>query len=206
MHMSSFRPWYLSALMLVAFGAVRTAPAELLTYKYVGIITDVFQNENNVIPDLAAGDSFTGYATFESAGWNHTAGTVFASLNGIDLLFTGQYIYGNASLEPSGKYQIRIAGDTGGAIGGSTFSAGNFGPELIDTDGSAGYSELFPASFKLDEFEVNEFLISGSLIDSGNRVSAGGQLSQFFAVPESSTFVLAALGALTVGSFRRKTA
>ena len=176
-----------------------------MTYKYAGIITDVTLNENNAIPNLAAGDSFAGYATFESTGWHHTAGTVFAKLNGVDLLFTGHYIYGNATLGPAGRYEIRIAADTGGSIAGSTFSAGNFGPELIDTDGSAGYSELFPASLELDEFEVNEFLISGSFVGSGQRVSASGHLTQFFAVPESSTLVLAVMGALTLGRCWRKT-
>jgi hypothetical protein len=206
MHMRSFRPWSLSGLVLFAACGAGSASAELMTYRYAGIISEITQNENNVIPDLSAGDLFTGYTTFESTGWNHTSGTVFASLNGVDLLFTGQYIYGNVFASRSSRYEIRIASDTGGSIVGSTFSAGNFGPNLIDTDGSAGYLELFPKSLDLDEFEVNSFLISGSLISSGNRVSASGQLTQFFAVPESTTLALAAIGTITIGCLRRRTA
>jgi hypothetical protein len=175
------------------------ATAAPLTYKFAGEITDVFQNTSNIIPNLAPGDPFTGYVTFESTGWQHTSGTVFAKLNGVDLLFTGNYIYGNVTLGPANRYAIRIAGDTGGSITGSTFTAGNFGPELIDADGSAGYTTPFPPVFDLSHFETNIFRISGGVIGATNlSLSANGRLTQFFAVPEPATALLAiaALAAL----------
>lgn len=174
-----------------------------MTYQYKGVVTDIFLNENNAIPNLAVGDQFTGYATFESTGWHHTAGTVFASLNGVDLLFTGNYIYGQVDVQPAIKYSIRIAGDTGGSIAGSTFSAGNFGPELIDADGSAGITIPFPNSVNLGEFETNVFLISGTLLTANQRLSVRGTLTEFARVPEPCTAMLALLGIGCAGLRRR---
>jgi hypothetical protein len=186
------------ALAILILRATNTADATAapLTYNFAGEITEVFQNSGNIIPNLAPGDPFTGYVTFESTGWDHTSGTVFAQLNGVDLLFTGSYIYGDVTLGPATRYEIRIAGDTGGSITGSTFSAGNFGPELIDAYGSAGYTTPFPPVFDLSQFETNVFLISGGVIGAPNRsVSATGRLTQFFAAPEPGGALLAMLAA-----------
>jgi hypothetical protein len=185
----------LAILLPIATNAANASAAPL-TYNFAGEIIEVFQNAGNVIPNLAPGDPFTGYVTFESTGWHHTQGTVFASLNGVDLLFTGSYIYGNVTLGPANRYEIRIAGDTGGSIVGSTFTAGNFGPELIDADGSAGYTTPFPPVFDVSQFETNVFLISGGVIGAPNRsVSATGRLTQFFAAPEPGGALLAMLAA-----------
>jgi hypothetical protein len=196
--------FYFGSLILVLLNIARTASAETLTYKYSGAITNIFLNEDNVIPDLAVGDAFTGYVSFESTGWHHTEGTVFVSLNGVDLLFTGNYIYGEVNVQLATNYSIRIAGDTGGDISGSTFSAGNFGPDLEDTDGSGGYSIPFPIWLDLNEFETNVFLLSGGFVDSKKRLSATGRLTEFFAVPEPSSVVLVAFGAYGIGLIRKR--
>lgn len=175
----------------------------MLTYQYAGLITDVFLNENNAIPGLTAGDSFTGYTTFEATGWHHTAGTVFASINGVDLLFTGNYVYGNVEVQPAAKYSIRVAADTGGSITGSTFSAGNFGPELIDSDGSAGYSTPFPPSLDLSQFETNVFLMSGTILATNQRLSITGKLTEFSLVPEPTSSALIAFGVCAIGGVCR---
>lgn len=174
----------------------------MLSYHYAGIVSEVFLNENNAIPGLAVGDSFTGYTTFEANGWHHTAGTVFALIRGVDILFTGNYIYGKVEMGPAAKYSIRIAGDTGGAITGSTFSAGNFGPELIDSDGSANLSAPFPPSFDLDEFETNVFLVSGTILATNQRISLRGALTQFSMIPEPTSIGLVALGMCGIGVVR----
>lgn len=175
----------------------------MLTYQYTGIITEVFLNENNAIPGLAIGDSFTGHTTFEATGWHHTAGSVFASINGVDLLFTGNYIYGEVIVQPSTKYSIRIAGDTGGSITGSTFSAGNFGPNLIDSDGSAGYSTPFPPSLDLSQFETNVFLMSGTILATNQRLSITGTLNEFSVVPEPTSSALVAFAVCAIGGVCR---
>jgi hypothetical protein len=111
---SKLRHVVLFASLLFSGNKTPHVSAAPLTYKFAGQITDVFQNPNNVIPNLAVGDDFAGHLTFESTGWHHTQGTVFASLNGVDLLFTGSYIYGNVTLGPANRYEISIAGDAGG--------------------------------------------------------------------------------------------
>ena len=202
---SKLRNIILIASLLLAANATPQVSAAPLTYKFAGQIADVFQNPNNVIPNLAVGDDFAGYLTFESTGWHHTQGTIFASLNGVDLLFTGSYIYGNVTLGPANRYEISIAGDAGGSTVGSTFNAGNFGPELIDTDGSAGYAVPFPSVFDLSHFETNIFRISGSVIPATQSVSATGRLTQFFAVPEPSG-LLVCCGPLVALLARRRRA
>ena len=202
---SVFVPWRLVAAALLAFAVPGVAVGELITYQYAGEITEVTQNQDNVIPNLSVGDVFTGYVTFESTGWHRTAGIVFAKLNGVDLLFTGQYIFGNVAVEPA-RYAIRIAGDTGGAISGSTFNAGNFGPDLADSNGSAGYSQPFPPSLDLDEFELNVFRISGTVLATNDGISANGRLTQFTLVPEPATAASAAGGALCLLRRRRRMA
>lgn len=184
-----------------------SADARPITYWFFGEITEVQRNDGDAIPGLAIGDTFDGYTTFEAGGWNGTAGTVQATINGVNLIFTGDSIYGGVSWGPGLPYSIRVAGDRAGAgssIAGSTFSAGNFGSELTDTDASAGIVEPFPSQFDLNEFETNVFSISGSLIGSNDRVGATGTLTRFarFPVPEPSTAILAALG-LLAGARRR---
>lgn len=183
--------------MLLAGVLARPAGAAQITYGYLCQITSVAENQNNVVPGLAVDGLFSGYVTFESTGWDHSSGTVFATFGGVELLFTGQYIYGNVSVQTN-QYSIRIAGDTGGSITGSTFNAGNFGPELIDSDGSAGYVEPFPIAFALDQFETNVFLISGTVLASGDRVSATGRILSFVRIPEPTAMALAA-GAASAG-------
>jgi hypothetical protein len=177
--------------------------AEMITYNFTGTITSVTTNTNNTIPNLDVGDTFSGYTSFESTGWNGSNGTVYVSLNGVDLLFTGPSIYGGVALTPN-SYSLRIAGDAAGDITGSTFSAFNFGPDLIDSNGSAGITELFPESLNLQEFETNIFRIMGTYpSDPSIGLNAVGRLDSFtVAVPEPSC-VLALLSGLTVYSVKR---
>ena len=182
------RTFEFTIMATIIFGiAVQNTYGQFLTYQYTGKFTEITTNENDVIPDLKTGDDFSGYVTFDSNDWHQTVGTVFVTVNGIDLLFSGSFIYGAVEVIPTSSYWIRIAGDTGGDIGTSTFSAGNFGPYLEDTDGSAGHSVPFPSSLNLSEFETNRFTIWGTYISTGDSINAIGQLTEFILVPEPST-------------------
>ncbi len=185
----------IASLMFFAFSG--KVEADLLTYSFSGRVTEITTNSNGVIPNLAIGDAFEGYTTFESEGWQQTEGVVFVSLNGVDLLFDGPFIYGAVDVTPPSHYSIRIAGDTFGNIGDSTFSAGNFGPDLEDSDGSAGHTSPFPKSLNLAEFEKNDFRIWGTYVSTGDAIFVTGQLSTFTAVPEptSGTMFLFLFGA-----------
>jgi hypothetical protein len=191
----------LSASFVAVWVFAAAASAAPLTYRYTGEITVVSQNESNVIPNLAVGDPFSGYVTFESTGWHHTAGTVFATINGVDLLFTGQYIYGQVVLSPK-LYEIRIAADNGGSIAGSTFNAVNFGPRLGDIDHSAGITTPFPATLNVEEFEINSFLLSGTVIGADADLDATGRLTAFWFVPEPTGTVMFAAGFAIVCALR----
>lgn len=197
----------LSMTMLSLTNTASPALAALITYGFSGTIAEVSENENDAIPGLAVGDAFTGSTTFESTGWHGTSGTVRTIINGVDLLFTGQAIYGEVDVQPATSYSIRIAGDTAGLLVGSTFSAGNFGPDLRDTDGSAGHTTPFPNSLNLAEFEQNLFRIMGTLVSGNHRIFATGQLTEFFLVPEPTSLLLAAcaLGVLPLYSRRIRT-
>lgn len=175
------------ATTLSLLGSVQ---GQMLTYGFSGTITEVTTNENNIVPNLMPGDVFTGYTTFDSNGWHQTEGIVFASLNDVDLLFDGPFIYGNVDVTPSSNYSIRVAADTFGDIGASTFSAGSFGPHLEDSDGSAGYTVPFPASLNLSEFEMNVFRIWGTYVGTGDSIFAAGELDTFMLVPEPASSIL----------------
>lgn len=180
-----------AAIVLSLLGNVQ---AQLLTYGFSGTITEVTTNENNIVPDLMAGDVFTGYTTFDSNGWHQTEGIVFVSVNDVDLLFDGPFIYGSVNVTPLSNYAIRVGADTFGDIGSSTFSAGNFGPDLEDTDGSAGHTVPFPASLNLSEFEMNVFRIWGAYVATGDSINATGELDTFMQVPEPASWILLLVG------------
>ena len=186
--------WLVLAASLVSFDA----NAALVTYRFDGFVTEISTNENEIIPNLEIGDGFSGFTTFESNGYNGTDGIVFIVINGLDLLFDGPSIFGNAEAVFNTSYSIRIAGDTGGDIGDSTFSAFNFGPDLEDTDGSAGHNVMFPNELNLGEFEENIFRIQGTYRPTGDQISLIGQLNTFSIVPEPSSAVLAGLAMLTL--------
>jgi hypothetical protein len=177
-----------SVLLVSVLNSIE-AQAQLISYSFSGQINEVSQNDGNVIPNLSVGDSFAGFVQFESTGWNGTDGTLFVSINGVQLFFDGASIFGEVNFAPSSSYSIRIAGDTGGDIGDSTFSAFNFGPELIDSDGSAEIDVPFPAQFDLAEFETKIFRIAGEYRSTGDRVSATGTLTSFALSADASTLL-----------------
>ena len=179
----------LLALFLAA-ALTSSAKADFITYDYTGVVTEISVNENDVIPNLDIGDEFSGFTTFDSSGFNGTDGTVFVELNGVDLLFDGASIFGDVEVVFDAFYSIRIAGDAGGDIGESTFSAFNFGPDLEDSDGSAGHNDPFPNSLDLPEFEQNTFRIRGTYLPTGDQISVTGQLSSFSTVPEPSSMLI----------------
>ena len=187
----------------LAVALTSSAKADLITYEFTGFITEINVNENDVIPGLDVGDEFSGFTTFDSSGFSGTEGTVFVELNGVDLLFDGPSIFGDVEVVTDNSYSIRIAADTGGDIGESTFSAFNFGPDLEDSDGSAGHNEPFPNSLNLLEFEQNIFRIGGNYLPTGDDISITGQLNSFSAsaVPEPSSLLI--LGASLFPFLRR---
>ena len=173
-----------SAVSLLSFFvassvAVQFSLAQELTYDFTGTIIDIVDNENEIIPNLEIGTSFTGYVTFQSSGWQQTVGTVSATINDVELYFSGEYIYGEVDFAAGRFYDIRVAADNGGDIENSTFNAGNFGPDLVDTNGSAGISEPFPGQLNLTEFEENTFRIWGNYVATGDRIFISGQLNEF---------------------------
>ena len=150
-----------------------------LTYDFTGEVTEINNNQNQIIPNLKVGDTFFGFTTFESSGWHQSVGTVSVEINGVLLYFEGQYIYGNVDYTQGVFHSVRIAGDHGGEIGESTFSAFNFGPELMDTDGSSNHDDAFPSEFNLSEFEGNIFRMLGSVVATGDQIHVNGRLIQF---------------------------
>ena len=99
---------------------------------------------------------------------------------------------------------LGLAGDAGGDIGDSSFSAFNFGPDLRDTDGSAGHDNPFPNSLNLSEFEDNVFRIVGTYVPTGDVISITGRLDTFSTVPEPSGSVFLSLGIFAALRRRRK--
>jgi len=182
-------------------GNVAASP---ISYAYTGQITQVTSNPNDVIPNLAIGDLFTGQLTVDSSGWNRTAGEVRATINGVELVFDGEFVYGQVNVVPFSEYSIRIAADTGGDIGDSTFSAFNFGPNLIDSDGSADHNEQFPVSLNLTEFETNDFRIAGVVRSTGDFVNATGTLTSFVKVVPEPSVTFIASGVIVVSLVRRR--
>lgn len=189
---------FLLVLSSVAWG-------QTITYSFTGEITTIMTNQNNVVPNLDLGDSFSGFLTinspelnntptgnFNMADFNPPSGTtavLFAELNGLDLLFDVPPVFGGAMVGPR-FYTFSLSGDSSG-VGGptTTFAAFNFGVNsLVDTDGSAGITELFPDTLDLSEFELNVFSISGTHVPTGNGISLEGELTSFTAVPEPSGF------------------
>lgn len=196
----------IETFILSAFLCCAAVPgyAEIITYNFTGTITSITTNQNNVIPNLNVGDTFSGYTKFESTGWDQTSGTMFVSLNGVNLLFAGSNIYGGVTQNPN-RYSLRIAADNLGNNPGSTFNAFNFGPELVDSNGSAGITQPFPASLNLQEFETNTFLIAGTYVPSNSQVGLTGRLDTFtIAVPEPSSIVALAAGLAACYAKRRR--
>lgn len=170
-------PACLPAVLLISLFA-DPCFGQFLDYTFEGVITEVTENENDVVPGLAVGDTFFGSLRFDSQGWQNTAGVVSVFLNGVDLRFEGDSIFGGLSIDPF--YSFRIAADQAGAgadIRNSTFAAFNFGIRLEDMDPSDQYNETFPVFIGPDEYETNVVSISGSVIASGDRVNAVGRVT-----------------------------
>ncbi|WP_146396155.1 hypothetical protein [Pseudobythopirellula maris] len=187
--------------LLLTFLSSTPALGASLTYVFSGEITEI--SSSNEAHGVSLGDPFNGYMTFDSDGWHSTAGTVQATLNGVNLLFTGESIYGGVTAQPGGYYSLRVAADTGGSIDGSSFSAGNFGPEIEDRDGSAGIAESFPAAFDLSEFETNILKIFGTYLPTNTRYSVSGTLTSLQLVPEPASLLTAMCGMLIVAAVPR---
>lgn len=194
---------------------------QTISYNFTGEITQIDANQNNVVPSLDIGDIFSGYLFIDSPELNNTnsanfnpvsgtTGVVYTEINGIDLLFDVPSVYGSAFVSP-GFYSFGFAGDLGGGSGPlptTTFSAFNFGiDDLLDTDGSAGVTELLPDSLDLSEFEVNVFRISGIHIPTGNLINLTGELTSFTvatAIPEPSGVGVITMGLLLLLNRRRR--
>ncbi len=206
---------FLLALSSVAWG-------QSITYSFTGEITSILTNQNNVVPNLDLGDSFSGFLTIDSpelnntpmggfnmANFNPPSGTtavLFTEINGLDLNFDVPPVFGTAAVGP-GLFVFDLVGDSsgGGAIATTTFAAFNFGVEgLVDSDGSAGITELFPDTLDLSEFEVNIFAISGIHVPTGNLISLEGELNTFTAVPEPSAFGIVGMCVLCLSQRRHR--
>lgn len=168
---------WLSRTVVVFFAMLLCKPCEgqFFDYFFEGVITEVTENENDVIPGLAVGDDFGGALRFDSRGWNDTAGIISVYVNGVQLLHEGDSLYGDMNIDPF--YSLRIAADAGGNIRNSTFSAVNFGLSLEDMDPSIFYTGAYPTFLGPDDYEKNEFNILGSVIASNDRVDAVGELT-----------------------------
>ncbi|MEM9296034.1 MAG: PEP-CTERM sorting domain-containing protein [Planctomycetota bacterium] len=194
---------FFAASLVMGFSAA--AHAQLVTYYFAGEISEVRINENDVIPGLAPGDTFTGSTTFDSSGWDNTPGTIQLTVNGVDLLFTGNSLYGSVNVDPtSSLYSIFLAADEGGDITGSTFTTAFLGFRLGDSDGSAGITEPLPATFPLAEFEQNDFTFTGELLSTSDRVDAPAILTYLSTTPVPEPASLAVLGVTGLGLAARR--
>ena len=178
--MESLKSLWLSLMVVVFLCALTCTRCEgqFLDYDFEGVITGVFENENDVIPGLAVGDTFFGGLRFDSQGWQNTAGIISVFVNGVELRFEGDSIFGGLSIDPF--YSFRIMADQAGFgadIRNSTFSAGSFGLTLEDMDPSPFYNDTFPVFLSPEDYERNEFSIFGTVIASDDRVSAVGELT-----------------------------
>ena len=178
--MNTLKSLWQSFSVVVLFCALVCTPCEgqFLDYFFEGVITEVTENENNVIPGLAVGDTFFGELRFDSQGWQNTAGVISVFVNGVELRFEGDSIFGGLSIDPF--YSFRIVADQAGFgadIRDSTFSATNFGVTLEDMDPSPLYNDTFPVFLSPEDYERNEFSILGSVIASNDRVNAVGELT-----------------------------
>jgi len=152
------------ALLVTLF--VEPCSGQFVDYFFDGVITGVFENENDVIPGLAVGDSFSGQMRFDSQGWQNTAGII-----------SGDSIFGGLSNDPN--YSFRILADQAGFgadIRNSTFSAGNFGIVLEAQNPSEQDNSILPVPGPI-EYETNSFSIFGTVIASDDRVSAFGEVT-----------------------------
>lgn len=164
--------WLVGLLLVTVF--VEPCSGQFVDYYFDGVITAVFENENDVVPGLAAGDPFSGKLRFDSRGWQNTAGIISVSINGVELLFEGDSIFGGLSNDPN--YSFRIVADAGGDIRNSTFSAGNFGIVLEGTDPSE-LDNLILSVPGPEEYETNSVSIFGTVIASDDRVGAFGEVT-----------------------------
>ena len=163
------------ALLVTVF--VEPCSGQFVDYFFDGVITGVFENENDVVPGLAIGDSFSGQMRFDSQGWQNTAGIISVSINGVELLFGGDSIFGGLSNDPN--YSFRILADQAGFgadIRNSTFSAGKFGIVLEAQNPSEQENLILPVPGPI-EYETNSFSIFGTVIASDDRVSAIGEVT-----------------------------
>ena len=190
----------------LVFIVCNSCNADFITYNFTGSITGISVNENELIPDLDIGDTFYGFTVFDSNGWDNTPGTMFVSINGVDLLFDGENLVGGVNLDVGSDYSIVVAADGQGDIGESTFDAVSFGFNLGDTDGSAGISTLFPTSLDLSEFEQNSFNIFGRYVSTNDQIGISGQLDSLSRVPEPSLVMLSPIVLILASRYRKKNA
>ncbi len=175
--MNALKPFWQRFTVVVLFCAFASTPCEgqFLDYFFDGVITEVTENENDAVPNLAVGDTFSGQLRFDSRGWHNTAGIISVTINGVELRFEGDSIFGGLSVDPD--YSFRIAADAGGDIRNSTFQAFNFGIQFEDIGSSFPYSDTFPEFVASEDYETNVVRIWGSMVASGDRVIALGEVT-----------------------------
>ena len=176
---------WMSCLLWASVSFLPVSPAHaqaifdpFVDFDFTGVITGVAENENDAVPGLAVGTPFSGFLRFDSRGWNDTAGIISVRINGVELRFEGDSVFGGLSVDPD--YSFRIVADQAGFgadIRNSTFLASNFGVELEDIGSLYPYSGVLPEFVASQQYETNIVSILGSMRDSGDRVFAIGEVT-----------------------------
>jgi len=198
---------------VVLLVAVPMAAAEMITFKFDGVI-DVVDDENNVLDGaVQVGSPFTGVYTFDSdtadawpddlqrGRYDSPGPTMNLTIGGLEVVVE------------SGNAKINVANDFYGSdiyrVGGTqSFMAGDLviqemGFKLEDPTGSALDSDVLPVRPpNLTDYAQRWFGILGEKTGVGG-FKFWGEPASLVLIPEPATFVLISGAALVVGRRRR---
>ena len=167
-----------AALLLTALMA-NPCSGQFTDYVVGCTITDVIENDNNVLPGLMLGSvaddginrfGFTAILRYNRQGWNGTPGSISIDIRGVNLLFEGDSVFGGITGDPN--YSYRIAADQAGA--GADIRNSNFSPSNLALELEAFEDSTFPFDETQLAFdgafagglETNRFTIEGRMLNT----------------------------------------
>ena len=174
-----------AAVLFLACACGVAVPARGVTYHFAGEVTRVFTNQQDAIPGLTPGDTFTGQVVVPEWPAIGLPGRVQVSVNGVSLQVVGGEFFADSGVDPDTQaFWLNFSATTfGEAQAPSTFTPVTFGPVLGDTDGSAGLIDPLPPALPLAQFEANRFVLQGVLLAGSRSFNAEGVLTYFGQAP-----------------------